>query len=100
MSREKLKAADLLLTRGDTAAAVALYEEIAAELEREGFSVKAVAISKQILQITEQSNTPEERALRLASLRRLVRLYTALDRLADADAARAELACSDPERLN
>ncbi len=81
--RARLREADDLLRRGRLREAAIKYNELADELEQNGFAVKALAISRQVVEIAH--DVP---ALRSAALHRLVRLYTLLDRRTDAEEAR------------
>jgi len=81
--RSRLRKADELFREGRLAEALAAYDAIADEFDRAGFSVKAIAVSRQIVEITAAA-VAEGEGPRAAALRRLVRLCAALDLRAEA----------------
>ncbi len=85
--RALLRQADDFARAGRLAEAVALYDQAADVYEREGFALKAIALSRQILSIAAGRASELEPA-RLSALRRLVRIYPQLGLTADAAEAK------------
>ncbi len=97
MMRQRLQQADTLVRQGRIAEAVSLYELVAGEFENTGFALKAIAVSRQIVDLAE--NGSELSAGRAAALRRLARLYAHLGLGTDAAEAERLLQSSPRGRL-
>lgn len=86
--RTLLRTADALVREGKYAAANAIYERVAAEYQRLGFALKAIAVAKQVVSICDAHGlTPS-----IAALNILVETYGALGLDAEAGEARERLA--------
>lgn len=86
--RTLLRTADVLVREGRYAAANAIYERVAAEYQRLGFALKAIAVAKQVVSICDAHRlTPS-----IAALRILAEAYAALGFDAEAEEARKRLA--------
>ncbi|WP_438042779.1 hypothetical protein [Sorangium sp. So ce128] len=88
--RDLLRRADSLMRAGRWSEAVELYESAADALERGGFDLKSVAVSRQIVAIIAAS-APELTVARVAALTRLERLYTRLGLSTEAEDVRRSL---------
>jgi hypothetical protein len=97
-TKDALRRADALLRDGQASEAVAIYESVATSFERAGSALKAVALSKQIVDITTPM-APDLAQARSTALQRLARLYAELGLNAEALAAERLLgALSDDRR--
>lgn len=85
--RTLLRSADELVRRGRFVEANAVYLRVARWYRDQGFALKAVAVAKQIVTISEKHRLRQDPAV----LRLLVEAYSALGLDAEAEAARGRL---------
>jgi hypothetical protein len=88
--RDKLRRADALVIAEQLPEAIAEYLAVADYYESQGFVVKSVAVLRQVLELTERTETHCSDA-RTRALLGLLRAYTQLGLAADADEIRALL---------
>ena len=88
--RTKLRRADALLREERYAQAVGLHQAVADAFTQGGFVLKAVAVLRQIIDITERAG-PELADARRHALRELAQGYTALGLTTDAAETRRRL---------
>ena len=86
--RTLLRVADAVVREGRYAAANSLYERVAAEYQRLGFALKAIAVAKQVVSICDAHRLKPS----IAALNILVEAYSALGLDAEAGEARERLA--------
>ncbi len=72
-SRARLHEADRLLREQRHAEAVAIYESVAQDYADRGFAIKAISVTRRIIEIADQC-APKLQAARSVALKRLVSL--------------------------
>ena len=87
-AREKLLRADALVKAGQHTAAIDTYLEAADQYAGSGFSVKAIAVYRQVQELAERCE-PISVEARTRALRALLSLYVELGLVADAERTRA-----------
>ena len=87
--RALLAEGDALAKTGDYGPAVRRYAEVARAYAQEGFSLKAIAVWKQVREII-RAHAPSERELDAEARRQLPLLYRELGLLEDASAIENE----------